>query len=250
MDRLLQFLLVVCSITLFSTSVWYSTRIDLPREMARAHADLDAPYYESIAHLSSTPTPMNVAVQYSIATGFAVTENHLLTAGHYCERIKKGQRDGMYGEQITVMGLNHDGTKYRAQDATIVASIDNAGWDMCILEAPAHGLTVVELAPDLGRVETGDPVILVGNSDGELGNKRLGFFQSIREEDKPPAGAGPEWIKVAIQVRPGDSGSPLFWNGQVIGMAIWTDGKHSNVSRFERAERLQIWLGTHLEELR
>lgn len=166
-------------------------------------------YHGSIARLYLQPGPKgNFPYQ---ATAFAISDDYMLTAGHYCNRLQEQAKLGLVSKKIKVEGADRNGELYFVGTAIIVAN--HKKHDMCIIKSENHGLIPLKLFGDMSIIETEDKVTTIGaprgffpvRREGHIISKKYGFCKLIL---------------IALNVDPGSSGSPVIWNGRVIGIVV------------------------------
>jgi V8-like Glu-specific endopeptidase len=165
---------------------------------------------DSVVKLHSTANEEGKAG--SQATGFAVDEDHIVTAGHYCDGVTKGVEEGRLNKEILVIGANYDGTHYELGTATIVAR--HKDQDLCLLKSPEHLLTPLPILPDIELVETEDNITVIGAPKNYFPVRRDGRVISLES----PRFFRKDMLFLSVDIQKGSSGSPVIWNGYVIGV--------------------------------
>lgn len=90
-------------------------------------------------------------------------------------------------------------------NGTIIDVVPDA--DLAIVEVPR---SLPALDPDLGRLEAGEPVVVVGSPYGYAGTVSTGVVSAIRRR----------YVQFSAPVSPGSSGGPVLdGGGRVIGVA-------------------------------
>ena len=172
-------------------------------------------YYDSVVLLYLKPGPKGSS-NYQ-ATGFAITEDYLLTAGHFCTRLQNNRQKGINSKYMGMQGSDRHGNPYEAGDAIIVAN--HHKHDMCIIKSNGHGLTPLPLLGDLSFVETEDKITTIGAPHGFFPVRRDGHVIS-KDSSKQPQLQMEQLLFIEVNIEPGSSGSPVIWNGQVIGIVV------------------------------
>jgi hypothetical protein len=96
-------------------------------------------------------------------------------------------------------------------DSATVQAFDERK-DLAIIRVPAYGLPVLPLG-NSEAVQSGDPVLIIGNPDGLEGSVAAGVVSGVRSKD------GFRAIQTDAAANPGNSGGPLLnAEGQVIGV--------------------------------
>ena len=143
------------------------------------------------------------------ATVFAVDENTLATAAHYC---LEAQELVIFKHAHIIVQTNANRV-FKAR----VKTISNKA-DVCVLDAPHHGLRVLPLAPDYSTLNYGDQVLVVGSPAGIIvaqfpGQIVTSDYQGVAQQLK-------HLIILTAASTPGISGSPVIYNGEVVGVLV------------------------------
>lgn len=169
-------------------------------------------YHTAVTRLKSTKKP-DADGGINQATGFAVTSTHIVTAGHFCESIKEGIDAGRLTKKIRMEGANYDGTHYDIGTAEIVAISDDH--DLCLLKADEeHLLDILPILGNMDILETEDVVTVIGAPKTYFPVRRTGFIISIDS----PRFHWKDMLFLGIDIQKGSSGSPVLWNGFVVGV--------------------------------
>lgn len=173
-------------------------------------------------------------------TGFAIDEDNLLTAGHFCMAVMELSEQGLVSDNISmeIYDLNKnlitfDGLKIKAVDPMN---------DICMLTLPDHGLKPVVFASTLPQVH--EPAIIVGAPNGMAFTVSTGIVV-IRDIS---FGIMAQHKFVAdFSAASGNSGSPVFdKNGNVIGMLVMGDETFDKTSICTSVKYLSIFI--HIAE--
>jgi S1-C subfamily serine protease len=152
-------------------------------------------------------------------TAFAVDENYLLTAGHFCKVTEKENIEFVELTKISKTG----GFLLESEVKAIVVKIDEEK-DVCLLRSDGHGFVPLKLEPNINLLQAGDRVYTVGCPSGLPFVKEHGTVMFVDKEDKE--------LVLNLRISKGNSGSPVIRNGKVFGMvyAYWNKEQHRNVS--------------------
>lgn len=169
---------------------------------------------------------------------FAYSEDHLITAKHVCESML----DVKIFEDGTLSLVTYDDKGKRFDNYNVEIYNMSEYSDVCIVEAPGHGLHPVVIHPDYNLVSVRDEVkvigaplgLAIGEFDGKVMNPKIrhisGFFYNK--------------LLISAPITQGISGSPVFdKTGFVIGMVVAVSPKFSRVDICETAETLHLAIG-------
>lgn len=146
----------------------------------------------------------------TLATGWAIDADHLITAGHFCEGIMDNIKLDRVHPGVLITGSDSFGGDIDMGKAVIIAYKNDKMDDICILFKKDHGLIPLPVLGDLSLVETEDQVTISGAPRGMFPIRIDGRIWVVN----------PDLLLLALQIAPGNSGSPVIWNGKVIGMVI------------------------------
>ena len=131
---------------------------------------LKTKFYNSVALLQSTPGKKGHGG--GTATGFAIDERHLLTAGHFCESSSILFAQGLVGEKVLLVRSDKRGMPRTPILARIVGN-DRPN-DICIIESIDHGMEPLSLAESVAELSTEDEVTIIGAPRGFFPVRREG----------------------------------------------------------------------------
>jgi len=174
------------------------------------------PYYLSVAMVTSTPTKKGKGKTF-LATAWAIDKDYMMTAGHFCVRMKDQLKKKMTGKKIKLLRSNIDGILSKhVVDATIFAVDEEK--DMCILKSPGHSFIPLILSSHFDLLQTGDHVTAIGAPRGLFPVRTDGYITQLKAYmfAKPMN----DMMLVKIDIDHGNSGGPVFWRNEVIGMAV------------------------------
>ena len=172
--------------------------------------DVNAAYKSTVRLLAK------VADGQIAASGFAIDEDHIMTAKHFC--VDVGSADisiNFYGSDgVTV--LQRGGVKIERMDKT---------YDLCILKLAGHGLLPVKIAKDYGALKLHSKVFLVGSP--------LGIFE-VESEGQVAVkdlGGTEQFLVVSVPATHGNSGAAIFdENGEVVGVLVAGSDSYNNLA--------------------
>lgn len=170
------------------------------------------------------------------ATAWAIDENHLLTAGHFCDSVVDSQMMKKASQKIRVVAADEKGLVYEGGEAEILDWRNDTYEDICILYIENHLLDPLPISRRVSELETEDKVTMVGAPRGYFPVRRDGYIRQVTKE----------YISAAIEIQPGASGSPLIWNGEVIGMIITVEGKLHEAGKAVPADMLLVFIEEHI----
>jgi V8-like Glu-specific endopeptidase len=198
-------------------------------------------YHTSVARIKGTSGEESTPAGGQ-ATGWAVDKNHLITAGHFCESIKKGQKEKKLNKKILVTGSAIDGSTYKVGTATIVAQSEDH--DLCLLKSLNHGLTILPILGNMDLVQTEDPITTIGAPVSYFPVRRFGTVISTLSPDF----AWKNMLFLNIDIQPGSSGSPVIWNGFVIGVIAMLPFNLHNSALAVRGDHLLEFVNKNILE--
>lgn len=193
--------------------------------------------WPSVARVSTISTdPIENPGSY-LATAWAIDDNHLMTAGHFCNSASDQVTLGKATKELNIDMVDSLGRPAIRTQGTIKAFINKNEKDMCIIESKNHGLVPLQIKQDLSGVETEDRIISFGAPRGKFPVKREGFVSAIADDG----------ILVAVEIQSGNSGGPVLWQGQVIGIIVasFTDTNEYGIA--VRAEALLEFIAEHIK---
>lgn len=188
-------------------------------------------YYRSIGLVSTQPTDKAKGMRMT-GTAFAVDNDHLLTAGHVCRGAQKAQKDGMAkrgGLNITLVNRHgHHSAQFRVGILAISETRD-----ICLLYKRDHGMDPLALSRRVDDVEVEDQIVVVGAPRGYFMVRREGWIISNSVHF---SNLQPDLLFLACPVEKGNSGSPVIWNGEVIGMVVLKPGNLPDSGLAEKSD--------------
>lgn len=199
-------------------------------------------YYNTVTRLISLPSKEFDPQLYNshIATGFAVGEDLILTAGHFCKSISSSIEEGRSSDKILLQGAQHNGNAFMIGLASIAAISDT--YDICLLVTESvHHLNVLPIAPSMLGVETEDKITIIGAPSTFFPIRREGTISQVSGERIRGR------IFLAVDVQKGNSGSPVIWNNQIIGIITEMSLDVHNAGIAENANSIREFLSEYIE---
>jgi len=175
-------------------------------------------YFESVVKLFSES--VTGRVMYS-ATGFAIDKETIMTAGHFCIGVEDGYIKGFMNQEVGMIFLNNNDELVAMRGIKMV-KIDEKS-DLCILKKERHGLKPLKFIDSYDNLKIGNSVIISGSP--------IGIYPVV-EEGKIVSLGGRYFngsIIISGEAYPGNSGSPVLYNGKVIGVLVAGTFPHSNI---------------------
>ena len=186
--------------------------------------------------------PVNPLGSRVFGTAWAVTPDLMITAGHLCKsaqaRINAGQDyEILQWDFVDMKGSISEGEK----DARILA-ISNSH-DICILKSEDHGLTPLRLSQRVDLMLTGDMLTVTGYPHG---------IPFLVQKDGHIIAIDDEELYIDIFIEPGNSGSPVLWMNEVVGMVVAYPISESTLitqtCKAVSVKELQKFLNEHMGE--
>ena len=174
---------------------------------------LESKYYKSVALLQSTPGAKGYAG--GSATGFAIDEDHIASAGHFCTTIKELLKKEEAGNKIMVVRSSKKGLPLTPilGDITAIHSTK----DICIIRSPEHGMEPLLLADSVDSLNTEDNITVIGAPRGFFPIRREGrIISSLAYRFHQFS----DMLFIAVNIEAGNSGSPVIKDGEVFGMVV------------------------------
>lgn len=148
-------------------------------------------------------------------TAFAVEKDLILTAGHVCQKFEEKKKEGLAGSIAVGVTGGHGLPGGMVEAHVIKWSMEP---DVCLLASPGHKMSVLPISQRYKSVRSGDPVLLPGAPGGFFPVTRDGRVSSVFAYAHGPNNAA--CLLVDVVAEGGNSGSPVIWNGEVIGMLV------------------------------
>jgi len=168
-----------------------------------------------------------VKTDESLGTGSVIdTSGYVLTAAHVVD-----------GYRTVVVGLfpscrpGPSPVNYRAQ---VIKVDDYADLALLKIESPPKDLSTISLG-SIGNVQTGSPVLIIGNPHGLLLSMSIGMVSAIRPNHEWRASDGIQRKATVIQtdgaVNSGNSGGPMMdATGNIIGVNSFKDSEGAGLN--------------------
>lgn len=166
--------------------------------------------YSSVGRLSVVSEDGKKAI---FATGFAISDSKIMTAGHFCVGWFEGNAKGVFPDKISITIVY--GNKLLELNQILSVALIDEKMDICVLEGNP-GLRPLKFVDNFNKVETGDKVYTIGSP--------LSLFPQYSEGrvNVPKFDIGKaQLLFISLRISPGVSGAPVLdKNGQVIGMVV------------------------------
>jgi len=170
-------------------------------------------FYSSVALIQSTAGRNGHGG--GMATAFALDDEYLLTAGHFCDKIDSLKKMEMVGDKILVVRSDKRGMPRTPIIATMIAF--DKSKDICVLAAKEHGMEPLPMADSIALLTTEDEVTVIGaprgffpvRRDGRIISSLAYRFQQFND-----------MLFIAVNIEVGNSGSPVIKDGEVVGMIV------------------------------
>jgi S1-C subfamily serine protease len=158
------------------------------------------------------------------ATGFAIDEDYIVTATHFCLFVLKNQMSGYLDKNIFMNYL--DGQEIKTKTGFRIVKMD-VDYDLCLIKGKGHGLKPVEFYSEFDRLRIGDVVQVVGAP--------LGVFPVLTEGRVVSLNMSSSLSKYATfffsaDVTGGNSGGPIFYKGKLVGVVLGGAQKYTKIS--------------------
>jgi len=172
-------------------------------------------------------------------SGWANTEDTILTAGHVCEAIIQLQAVGILKDDIRISYLNRINTLDTKHNVSIV-DMDGIH-DICLLYLEDHGLPVLEFGES--DVEFGEKIWILGFPLGVALSAMPGEVMAVNTgKGKLPLIMRNRLI-VSSAATGGNSGGPVVDSaGRVVGMLVAGPDGYDHLSICVPAKRVQKFL--------
>lgn len=197
-------------------------------------------YFSSVVRVMSDP--VNPLDKTLFGTAFAVTPDLMFTAGHLCKsaqaRIDAGQdHEVMKWDFVDEKGQISEGY----EDVKILAIHDSK--DVCLLKSEDHGLIPLRLSQRVDLMITGDMLIVAGYPHG---------IPYLVQKEGSMIAIDDQSLYADLFIEPGNSGSPVIWMDEVVGMIIVYPVSDSTLitqtSKAVSVKELQKFLNEHIGE--
>lgn len=193
--------------------------------------------WPSVTKLSTIPSNPQKDPGYTVATGWAIDKDHVMTAGHFCESAWEAKTLKKATGGIRLDSVDQTGRTVERTMGKIIAWVSDDYNDMCLIESKDHGLVPLEIEPDLSAVETEDRIISVGGPRGQFAIRREGFVWAVTDEV----------LLIGVEIQPGNSGGPIVWQGKVIGMVIMSIGDLNEAGIAVKSTELLKFIEKHIK---
>jgi V8-like Glu-specific endopeptidase len=204
-------------------------------------------YHNSIVKVSTQLGEITIPVfSGSAATGFAVDENHIITAGHFCAPLENLQKASLITNQILIESSDFNGNIYVVGQATVVAFSPKSP-DLCLLKLKKHKLTLLQLANSTFLIQAEDRITVIGAPATFFPVRREGNIISLDATKYFPDHLA-NLLFLAVDIQKGSSGSPVIWNEKVIGIIVAMPHRLHSSALAEPIDTLHAFLTEHLKD--
>jgi len=154
------------------------------------------------------PSVAMVTNEQYLATAWPVTDKLLFTAGHFCaHHIAMVAVGDVEDTALKIVLVKSNGMHGKAISTKIVAVLEEP--DICLLETVDHGMPPLELGSP-NQLVAGDLLVVAGCPQVGPFAQTYGTVMAFEEPT----------LLMNLWVEPGNSGSPVLHDGQVVGMVI------------------------------
>lgn len=166
-----------------------------------------------------------------VASGFAVTNKHLVTAGHFCEGVKE---DPNVKDEIDLYSVNNNDEVWYVGEPEIVKY--DMEPDLCLLKLDRHGVVPADIIKKYFKnVRLGDSVKTIGSPMGIFPVETSGKVFRVFDGDKQ--------LATSVPVYGGNSGGPILNDvDQVIGVFVILNVFYKHLSYATPAHILRKFL--------
>jgi len=220
-SSLLSLFLISCclSINHYSNSEYYKPHV-----------------YNSVARIAVAVEGTDDYVLF--ATGFAVTKDLILTAGHFCRNYANGMDNELLNDSASYIFYNgKEFIESYGLELVDYEMDDENDLDTCLMRKQDHGLTILNIFNEKhGKLEVGDKIFVVGAPYATVPSIRTdGYIAAMNDET----------ILVSSPGGPGNSGSPVFnENLEVIGMLVRVNTRYSFIVTIISYKQLNDFLNS------
>lgn len=172
-------------------------------------------FHKSIAKVvGMSKTKENTISQ---ATAWAIDKDHLITVGHFCGGIKNPTVRKDKKISVKLIRVNSAGRIANVINGMAVSFVNedrNYFNDICIIVSYNHEFIPLKMSNNFDEVHTEDTITVVGGPKGFFPVKRTGYVMQTRSDRKEEKNG----LLISVLIQKGNSGSPVIWNNEVIGM--------------------------------
>ncbi len=174
-----------------------------------------------------------------LGSGFAVTKDYLITAGHVCSAILEANKELGLKPSIIIQFFDSRGEFYAHQNVKIHTY--DTKRDLCLMEVVDHGLPFVIFGSE--KLKQGDDVYSIGGPGGFFPTKVRGYVTSPDSGDIGEGSILNNKIVTSVPVHYGSSGAPLFnAKDEVVGVVVIMYAKFSVLSFSVTLNELQKFI--------
>lgn len=176
-------------------------------------ADGSYPYYKHAIKLQARKVGHNLAL---IASGFALDNERILTAGHFCMAAYEGQIKGILQDSIDLVYVNNNDEIATMEGGQIDAIHEEM--DLCVIKRKKHGVVPLPLSKSEPKIN--DPITVVGGPLGVFPVTSEGRVVVPASEDFPVVDLNNRLVISALGTF-GSSGGPVInEKGEVVGIVM------------------------------
>lgn len=179
------------------------------------------------------------------ATAFAITPDHLLTAGHFCRNAEVSMKKKIASQLVAVEAAGPDGMIYHNGDAKISAISDKH--DICLLFSEGHMLDPLPFMTELEVIQSEDKITIIGAPRGYFPVRSDGRVISLYGDESQFGVSEQPLMPLRVDIEPGSSGSPVIWNGYVVGIVVKYIGRLKNGALAVRSDHAVDFVSRHLD---
>jgi S1-C subfamily serine protease len=204
-----------------------------------ASNQLEPDYYSHIVRLNAKVLKNpEVSLQ---ATGFAISRNLIMTAGHFCATAEIGMAMGVLGSGVHYSYMDDQNIE-ESSDLIIVNYVMDEvnNQDICILKKKNHGIKPVEFAK-LSSIDIGDKLTIVGAPLGVFPTKTEGHVTLL--DGGETLSYLKNYLVTSVPSYGGNSGSPIFdEEGKVVGMLVAGHPAYPHITLGIRVDALKDFI--------
>lgn len=153
----------------------------------------------------------------AIASGFPIDKERIMTAGHFCVNVIRGQIIGLLKDDVEIAFVNNNGEVSLLTGGEI-ETVDEKK-DICVVKRPKHGIVPLKLAK-YSEVKIHDKVEVVGSPMGMFPVSTEGRIAVLKSEGWPMVDMN-DRIIISASAAGGNSGGPIILeNGEVVGIVM------------------------------
>jgi S1-C subfamily serine protease len=189
-------------------------------------------YFNYAAKLSYYIEDKNVSI---IGTGFSITKDKILTAGHFCEFVIKNGKEKEINSSFFNIKMSYiKNNDYFYANIFEIQKI-HKDYDLCILYHSRHNLPILKIDIE-NKLNIGDKVFTIGSPSGIFPVETYGKVVSLDESFYNPKQL--HSFIVSIPVFKGNSGGFVIRDGKIVGMIVRGFLRYTNISYAVKADKI------------